>query len=144
MQQAVPSLFRIAAWISCEDPCRIPPVLSSVILFSPSHFPCKRFLIFCQQSVCPEKFFRKPFFVDNIADAVFELKDIHKKLLFYSAIRQYSNQRIAHIRSQTDRNILKIKNTILKKLRKKLYLALCERQGQIVYHPSRKGKAGTI
>ena len=64
----------------------------------------------------------------DIADAVFGLKDIHKEVLYYSAIRQYSNQRIAHIRSQTDRNILKVKNTILKKLRKKLYLALCERQ----------------
>lgn len=64
----------------------------------------------------------------DIADAVFELKDIHKEVLYYSAIRQYSNQRIAHIRSQTDRNILKVKNTILKKLRMKLYVALCERQ----------------
>lgn len=64
----------------------------------------------------------------NIADAVFELKDIHKEVLYYSAIRQYSNQRIAHIRNQTDHNILKVKNTILKKLRKKLYAALCERQ----------------
>ena len=64
----------------------------------------------------------------DIANAIFELKDIHKEVLYYSAIRQYSNQTIAHIRSQTDRNILKVKNTILKKLRKKLYLALCERQ----------------
>lgn len=63
----------------------------------------------------------------DIADAVFELKDIHEEVLYYSAIRQYSNQRIAHIRNQTDRNILKAKNNILKKLRKKLYLALCER-----------------
>jgi hypothetical protein len=65
---------------------------------------------------------------DDIADAVSELKDLHKEVLYYSAIRQYSNQRIARIRCQTDRNILKVKNTILKKLRKKLYLALCERQ----------------
>ena len=64
----------------------------------------------------------------DIANAIFELKDIHKEVLYYSAIRQYSNQRIARIRCQTDRNILKVKNTILKKLRKKLYLALCERQ----------------
>lgn len=64
----------------------------------------------------------------DIADAVFGLKDIHKEVLYYSAIRQYSNQRIARIRCQTDRNILKVKNTILKKLRKKLYAALCERQ----------------
>lgn len=64
----------------------------------------------------------------DIADAVFGLKDIHKEVLYYSAIRQYSTQRIARIRCQTDRNILKVKNTILKKLRKKLYAALCERQ----------------
>lgn len=64
----------------------------------------------------------------DIANVIFELKDIHKEVLYYSAIRQYSNQRIACIRCQTDRNILKVKNTIQKKLRKKLYLALCERQ----------------
>lgn len=65
---------------------------------------------------------------NDIADAVFELKDLHKEVLYYSAIRQYSNQRIALIRNQTDRNILKVKNTILKKLRKKLFVSLYERQ----------------
>lgn len=64
---------------------------------------------------------------NDIADAVFELKDLHKEVLYCSAIRQYSNQRIAHIRNQTDRNILKVKNTILKKLRKKLFVSLYER-----------------
>ena len=64
----------------------------------------------------------------DIANAIFELKDIHKEVLYYSAIRQYSNQRIARIRYQTDRNILKVKNTILKKLRKKLYAVLCGRK----------------
>ena len=64
----------------------------------------------------------------DIAQSIHELKDVHKEVLYYSAIRQYSNQRIAHIRNQTDRNILKVKNTILKKLRKELYTILCERQ----------------
>lgn len=64
----------------------------------------------------------------DIAQSIHELKDLHKEVLYYSAIRQYSNQRIAHIRNQTDRNILKVKNTILKKLRKELYTILCERQ----------------
>lgn len=64
----------------------------------------------------------------DIAESICELKDVHKEVLYYSAIRQYSNQRIACIRKQTDRNILKVKNTILKKLRKKLYISLCERQ----------------
>lgn len=64
----------------------------------------------------------------DIAESICELKDVHKEVLYYSAVRQYSNQRIACIRNQTDRNILKVKNTILKKLRKKLYISLCERQ----------------
>lgn len=64
----------------------------------------------------------------DIAESICELKDVHKEVLYYSAVRQYSNQRIACIRKQTDRNILKVKNTILKKLRKKLYISLCERQ----------------
>ena len=64
----------------------------------------------------------------DIAKSIHELKDVHKELLYYSAVRQYSNQRIARIRNQTDRNILKVKNTILKKLRKELYTILCERQ----------------
>ena len=63
----------------------------------------------------------------DMANAIRELKDVHKEVLYYSTIRQYSNQRIAYIRNQTDRNILKVKNTILKKLRKKLYISLCER-----------------
>lgn len=64
----------------------------------------------------------------DIAKSIHELKDVHKEVLYYSAVRQYSNQRIARIRNQTDRNILKVKNTILKKLRKELYTILCKRQ----------------
>ena len=41
----------------------------------------------------------------DIAQSIHELKDVHKKVLYYSAIRQYSNQRIARIRNQTDRNM---------------------------------------
>lgn len=64
----------------------------------------------------------------GIAKSIHELKDVHKEVLYYSVIRQYSNQRIACMRNQTDRNILKVKNTILKKLRKKLYASLYERR----------------
>lgn len=79
---------------------------------------------------------------DDIADAVSELKDLHKEVLYYSVIRHYSNQRIAHIRSQTDRNILKVKNTILKKLRKKLYAVLCGRKEMNL--PLSKGEKGFL
>ena len=49
-----------------------------------------------------------------------ELNEDHKFLLFLSALRQYSSVKIAAIREQSDRNIRKVRNTMLKKIRKKL------------------------
>ena len=56
-----------------------------------------------------------------------ELNEDHKFLLFLSALRQYSSVKIAAIRGQTDRNIRKVRNTMLKKIRKKLLAALTEK-----------------
>ena len=56
-----------------------------------------------------------------------ELNEDHKFLLFLSALRQYSSTKIAVIRGQSDRNIRKVRNTMLKKIRKKLLAALTEK-----------------
>ena len=56
-----------------------------------------------------------------------ELNEDHKFLLFLSALRQYSSVKIAAIRGQSDRNIRKVRNTMLKKIRKKLLAALTEK-----------------
>lgn len=56
-----------------------------------------------------------------------ELNEDHKFLLFLSALRQYSSTKIAAIRGQSDRNIRKVRNTMLKKMRKKLLAALTEK-----------------
>ena len=56
-----------------------------------------------------------------------ELNEDHKFLLFLSALRQYSSAKIAAIRGQSDRNIRKLRNTMLKKIRKKLLAALTEK-----------------
>ena len=56
-----------------------------------------------------------------------ELNEDHKFLLFLSALRQYSSTKIAAIRGQSDRNIHKVRNTMLKKIRKKLLAALTEK-----------------
>ena len=56
-----------------------------------------------------------------------ELNENHKFLLFLSALRQYSSVKIAAIRGQSDRNIRKVRNTMLKKIRKKLLAALTEK-----------------
>lgn len=56
-----------------------------------------------------------------------ELKEDQKFLLFLWALRQYSSARIADIRGQTDRNIRKVRNTMMKKIRKKLLAALIQK-----------------
>ena len=58
---------------------------------------------------------------------LWELNEDHKLLLFLTALRQYSSVKIAAIRGQSDRNIRKVRNTMLKKIRKKLLAALTEK-----------------
>lgn len=52
------------------------------------------------------------------------LKDKQKELLYLLAIRQYSTSKVAALRGRTDRNIRKVRNTMLTNIRKKLYIAL--------------------
>ena len=52
-----------------------------------------------------------------------ELNEDHKFLLFLSDLRQCSSVKIAVIRGQSDRNIRKVRNAMLKKIRKKLLAA---------------------
>lgn len=60
----------------------------------------------------------------DISSAIKELKDEHKEILYYLVIRQYSNQRVACIRGQSDRNIRKVRDTVIRKLRKNLLKSL--------------------
>ena len=55
------------------------------------------------------------------------LPDEYKFLLSFWALRQLSSAQIADIRGQSDRNIRKVRNTMLKKIRKKLLPALSEK-----------------
>ena len=63
----------------------------------------------------------------NMSVILRELNEDHKFLLFLSALRQYSSTKIAAIRGQSDRNIRKVRNTMLGKIRKKLLAALTEK-----------------
>ena len=62
-----------------------------------------------------------------MSDILRELSEDHKFLLFLCALRQYSSTRIAAMRGQTDRNIRKVRGTMLKKIQKKLLAALKEK-----------------
>lgn len=59
-----------------------------------------------------------------------KLNEEHKELLFLCAVRLFSSTRIAAIRGQSDRNIRKVRGTMLKKIRKKLLAALMDKHGK--------------
>ena len=65
---------------------------------------------------------------EYMSKALFELSEDHKEILYFSAIRAYSTKLIGDLRGQTDRNIRKVKNTLLKKIRKKILPELKRRK----------------
>ena len=64
---------------------------------------------------------------EYLSEILLELKEDHKELLFLWAVRLFSSTRIADIRQQSDRNIRKIRNTMMKKIRKELLSALTDK-----------------
>ena len=59
-----------------------------------------------------------------------DLDENHKELLCLCAVRLFSSTRIAAIRGQSDRNIRKVRGTMLKKIQKKLLAALMDKHGK--------------
>lgn len=55
-----------------------------------------------------------------LSRVLYELSLDHKEILYFSAVRQFSSQKIADLRGQTDRNIRKVKKTLLGKIHKKI------------------------
>ena len=65
-----------------------------------------------------------------ISRMVEELSEEHKEILYFLSLRLYSTTQLAQMRGQSDRNIRKVRNTIRKKLQKKLYAHLCRMQDE--------------
>ena len=64
---------------------------------------------------------------EDMSNILQDLNEDQKFLLFLWALRQYSSPRIAAIKGQSDRNIRKVRNTMLKKIRKTLLEALTKK-----------------
>ena len=64
---------------------------------------------------------------EYLSEILLELKEDHKELLFLWAVRLFSSTRIAAIRQQSDRNIRKVRNTMMKKIRKELLSVLTDK-----------------
>lgn len=67
---------------------------------------------------------------DYLCKILRELNDEHKELLFLCAVCLFGSTKIAAIRGQSDRNIRKVRGTMLKKIRKKLLAALIDKHGE--------------
>ena len=60
----------------------------------------------------------------HLREIVMNLKLDHKELLFFLGIRLYSTQKLAELRGQTERNIRKVRDTVQRRIHRKLYAAL--------------------
>lgn len=67
---------------------------------------------------------------EYLSRILWELNEEHKELLFLCAVKLFSSTRIAKIRKQSERNIRKVRGTMLKKIRKKLLAALIDKAGK--------------
>ena len=63
----------------------------------------------------------------NVIELVKALNDNQREVLFFRAIWQWSPQRIAAMRGQTDRNIRKVYDVLIESLRKNLHFRLLPR-----------------
>ena len=61
-----------------------------------------------------------------ICEAVCKLKESQRELLYFMGIQGFSPQQMAAIRGQTDRNIRKVRDTMLRKVQKHMYMRLTE------------------
>ncbi|MBP3674646.1 MAG: sigma-70 family RNA polymerase sigma factor [Oscillospiraceae bacterium] len=60
----------------------------------------------------------------HLREIVMNLKLDHKEILFFLGIRLYSTHKLAELRGQTERNIRKVRDTVQRRIRRKLYAAL--------------------
>ena len=60
----------------------------------------------------------------HLREIVMNLKLDHKELLFFLGIRLYTTQKLADLRGQTERNIRKVRDTVRRRIYRKLYAAL--------------------
>lgn len=70
---------------------------------------------------------------------IYKLKDEHKELLYFLYIRDYSTQKLAAMRNQSDRNIRGVRSTVLGRLKRKYFLYWLTDLDRISLLPVRNG-----
>ena len=70
----------------------------------------------------------------HLREIVMNLKLDHKEILFFLGIRLYPTQKLAELRGQTERNIRKVRDTVQRRIHKKLYAALTNMKSSELIH----------
>ena len=65
---------------------------------------------------------------DSLSKLIFDLKDDHKELFYYKVLRRYSSTKLGAVLGQTDRNIRKKWVRLIKRMQKKLFEHLADRE----------------
>lgn len=65
---------------------------------------------------------------DFLSKLIFELKEDYKELFYYKVLRRYSSRALGAVLSQTDRNIRKKWARLMKRMQKKLFEHLTDRE----------------
>ena len=63
---------------------------------------------------------------EHLREIILGLKLDYKEIIFFLGIRLYSTKLLADLRGQTERNIRKVRETVQRKIHKKLFAALTE------------------
>ncbi len=72
----------------------------------------------------------------HLRDIVMNMKLDHKELLFFLGVRLYPTQMLAELRGKTERNIRKVRDTIRRRIHRKLFAALTDllkSGGELIY-----------
>ncbi len=91
-------------------------------------------------------------FDDYLANCLFEMHDLtdrahirkivknlkldHKEIMYFLGVRLYSTQKLANMRGQSERNIRKVRDTVRRRIHRKLYEALmklAETGGELIH-----------
>lgn len=67
---------------------------------------------------------------EDYSRIIYELKDDHKELIYFLYLRDFTTNRLAALRNQSDRNIRGVRSTILGQIEKKVLVILVDRQGE--------------
>ena len=65
---------------------------------------------------------------EYLRQIIMGLKEEHKEIFYFLFLRQFSPQHMALMRGQTDRNVRKVRDTVLRKIHKKMYKQLSKMQ----------------